>query len=108
MICGHLLVSQKESSRTLKFANLYVDSKEYKNLGEDMMIFSIFNLYHHMGIDFDSIVRIPVSQLRNYDGEDVILPVNYPIYGRKKIKREKRRLCAREGMAPVQYTSKKR
>lgn len=46
-----------------------------------MMIFSIFNLYHHMGIDFDSIVRIPVSQLRNYDGEDVILPVNYPIYG---------------------------
>lgn len=65
----------------MKFANLYLDSKVYKNMGEDMMIFSIFNLYHHMGVDRDSVTRVPVSKMRDYDGEDVLLPLNYPFYG---------------------------
>lgn len=50
-------------------------------MGDDMMILSIFNLYAHMGIPHNQIVRIPVSELRSYDGEDVILPLNYPFYG---------------------------
>lgn len=65
----------------MKFANLYVDGKKWKNIGDDMMVFSIFNLYRHMGIDPKDVERVPVSALRNYDGEDVLLPINYPFYG---------------------------
>lgn len=65
----------------MKFANLVMPGITYKNMGEDMMIFAIFNLYAHMGISRDQVVRIPVSELRNYDGEDVLLPLNYPFYG---------------------------
>lgn len=65
----------------MKFANLYVDSGVFKNMGEDMMINSIFNLYEYMGIKREDVIRIPVSSLRTYDEEDVILPLNYPFYG---------------------------
>ena len=65
----------------MKFANLYVDNKVWKNMGDDMMINSIFNLYEYMGIKREDVIRIPVSSLRTYDEEDVILPLNYPFYG---------------------------
>lgn len=65
----------------MKFGNLYADGKVWKNIGDDMMIFSIFNLYRHMGIDLNDVARIPVSALRTYDGEDVLLPINFPFYG---------------------------
>ncbi len=65
----------------MKFANLYVDGKKWKNMGDDMMVNAIFNLYAYMGIDKSQIVRIPVSHLRSYDGDEVILPLNYPFYG---------------------------
>lgn len=71
----------------MKFACLYVDRylEGWRNIGEDMMIFATMNLYKHMGIDEAEIVRLPQSQLRSYDGEDLILPLNFPFFGNFKM-----------------------
>lgn len=34
-----------------------------------------------MGIDYADVVREKVFELSEYEGEDVILPINYPFYG---------------------------
>lgn len=65
----------------MKFGNLFADNVMFKNVGEDMQIFAIDYLYKRMGISSSEIIRIPVSQLRTYSGEFVILPINYPFYG---------------------------
>lgn len=65
----------------MKFGNLLSDNVKFKNIGEDMQIFAIDYLYEKMGISGSEIIRIPVSQLRTYSGEFVILPINYPFYG---------------------------
>lgn len=69
----------------MKFANLIVDSKVVKNIGDDMQIFAIEYLYKYMGIDYNTVCRIPVSELRLYSGEDVILPINFPFQGMVKL-----------------------
>ncbi len=69
----------------MKFANLLADSEHMKNIGEDMQILAIENLYRFMKIDYENVIRIPVSQLRDYDGEKVVLPINYPFFGKFKI-----------------------
>lgn len=72
----------------MKWGNLQVDfereSKRMRNYGDDIQIEAINNLYRHMGIDVDDVVRIKFSELMTYDGEYVILPINYPFYGTYK------------------------
>ncbi len=66
----------------MKFANLVLDvNSSMVNLGDWIQIFAIENLYNYMGIDYADVVRIKVSELSEYEGEDVILPINYPFYG---------------------------
>lgn len=67
---------------TIKFGNLLADDPIFKNVGEDIQILAIENIYIKMGIDLSEIVRIPVSKLRTYDGDFVVLPINYPLYGK--------------------------
>lgn len=66
----------------MKFANLELDSnKQMENIGDWVQIFAIEHLYEYMGIDKNEIVAIKISELNTYDGEYVILPINYPLYG---------------------------
>ena len=66
----------------MKFANLALDTnKKMENIGDWVQIFAIENLYDYMGINKDEIVSIKISELSSYDGEYVILPINYPFYG---------------------------
>lgn len=65
----------------MKYANLCLDIREIENIGDWVQIFAIDNLYHYMGIDKKDIVRIRISELNTYQGEKVILPINYPFYG---------------------------
>lgn len=75
----------------MKFANLLCDGKmfnvvsdyldkEYNNrsinLGDYIQVLSIENLYRYMGIEEDEIVRISMTEIKNYDGEKIILPFN--------------------------------
>lgn len=65
----------------MRFANIYFDRNERLTIGDDMQLLAIENLYKYMGIDYDEVVRIPFHSLAQYDGEYVILPISFPLYG---------------------------
>ena len=66
----------------MKFGNLVLDTnKKMENIGDWFQIFAVENLYRYMKIEENQIVRIKISELSSYDGEAVILPINYPFYG---------------------------
>ena len=66
----------------MKYANLILDeNKKMENIGDWVQIFAIENLYRYMNIDYSEVVRIKISELNSYDGEYVVLPINYPFYG---------------------------
>lgn len=74
----------------MKFANLDVNSDVVNNIGENMQIMAIDNLYKYMGIDKKDIVRIDYMKMDEYNGEEVILPINWYFhkffkYGKKNI-----------------------
>lgn len=66
----------------MKYANLVLDEKvKMVNAGDYMQILAIENVYNYMGIQYENVVRIKISELSTYDGEYVVLPINYPFYG---------------------------
>lgn len=66
----------------MKYANLILDqNKEMENVGDWVQIFAVENLYKYMGVEYSQVVRIKISELNTYDGETVILPINFPLYG---------------------------
>ena len=66
----------------MKYANLSLDiNKGMENIGDWAQIFAIERLYHYMNIDCQKIIKIKISEISSYNGEYVILPINYPLYG---------------------------
>lgn len=65
----------------MKYANISMQRSGLNNLGDNMQLIAINNLYSHMGIEEKEIVRIDYYDLSSYDGDYVILPINYPFYG---------------------------
>jgi len=63
----------------MKYANYYFNARSVNNLGDNMQIIAIDNLYKKMGIDLDDVVYINTHDLATYDGEYVILPVTMPL-----------------------------
>lgn len=59
---------------------------EYKNpkiinIGDGMQIISVLSLYRQWGVTEEDIVRINYFDLETYDGEEVLLPICFPMYG---------------------------
>lgn len=87
----------------MKWANIciekgYVNSKERDaegksdrvvNIGDYAQLLAIDNLYSYMGVDEEDIIRIEYYDLLDYDGEYVILPINFiffnPYYGEREL-----------------------
>lgn len=65
----------------MKYANLLMQRDSMNNLGDNMQILALQNLYHTMGISEEEIIRIEYNDLSTYDGDYVVLPINYPFYG---------------------------
>ncbi len=66
----------------MKFANLILDSnKGMENIGDWVQIFAIERLYQYMNVNYKEVIRIKISEISSYNGEYVILPINYPFYG---------------------------
>lgn len=65
----------------MKYANLLMQRDSMNNLGDNMQILALQNLYRTMNIPEEEIVRIEYKDLSTYDGDYVILPINYPFYG---------------------------
>ena len=62
----------------MKYANILFDGNRRSsvNIGDDMQLVAVENLYKEMGIDYADVIRIGLSQLSSYDGEYVVLPVS--------------------------------
>ena len=65
----------------MKFANIIMTREGRCTIGDDIQLLAIENLYNYMGIDYKEVVRIPFNQLSTYDGEYVVLPISFPLYG---------------------------
>lgn len=65
----------------MKYANILFDRNERLTIGDDIQLLAIENLYRYMGINYDEVIRIPFHDLNDYDGEYVILPISFPLYG---------------------------
>jgi len=65
----------------MKFANLVFTGKETHNLGDNLQLMAIDNLYKFMNLHDEDIVKIPYNELASWeavDGEKVILPISFP------------------------------
>ena len=67
----------------MKYGNIIFDGnrKGSVNIGDDLQLVAVENIYNHMGISQDRIVRVKLSELSTYDGEYCILPISFPLYG---------------------------
>ena len=54
------------------------------NLGDDLQLIAIKNIYRRMGISDSEIVKIGLSELTSYDGDYAILPISFPLYGYRR------------------------
>ncbi len=63
----------------MKFANYKFCTKGVNNLGDNMQIIAIDEIYRMMGIASEDIVYIDTQELDSYDGEYVVLPVSMPL-----------------------------
>ena len=68
----------------MKYANIVMQRQGRCTIGDDIQLLAIENLYKHMGINYDDVVRIPFHELATYDGEYLVLPISYPLYGYNK------------------------
>jgi len=65
----------------MRYANIIFDRKERLTIGDDIQLLAIENLYNYMGIDYSEVIRIPFHQLATYNGEYVVLPISFPLFG---------------------------
>jgi hypothetical protein len=65
----------------VKFGNIVFARTGRLTIGDEIQLLAIENLYKTMGIDYSTVIRLEFSQLHNYNGEEVILPISFPLYG---------------------------
>lgn len=64
----------------MRYGNIIYDKRNGRvNLGDDMQLIAIENLYRSMGIDYSEVLRINYSELATYSGEYVVLPIAFPL-----------------------------
>lgn len=68
----------------MKFANYKFYARGVNNLGDNMQIIAIDEIYRQMGIKQDEIVYINMHELDVYSGEYVVLPVTMPLVDYKE------------------------
>jgi hypothetical protein len=77
----------EEDTKTMKFANCYSNSKIANNIGDSIIDLALNHIYDTMGIREEDIVRLNPSNLANYSGECVILPIVRPLPNYPEISR---------------------
>lgn len=64
----------------MRYANFAHNGKTINSIGDQMQILAIDYLYEKMGISLNEVIYINKDDLRFYDGEEVILPVAFPLF----------------------------
>ncbi len=65
----------------MKYAIIVSPKREYNNIGDEVMLLALKHIYMRMGICYDDLVKINFHDLVSYDGDEVLLPVAFPLYG---------------------------
>lgn len=63
----------------MKYANIDFKACVINNIGDQLQILALDNIYHIMGVKPDDIVYLDYHQLSDYSGEYVLLPVVMPM-----------------------------
>jgi len=90
----------------MKFGNLYwqntviADSRTLAvNIGDNLQFMAIDYLYSRFITDTAKIVKLQIGELKHYQGESVILPLNWSLFDPAFM--EKDRICISENIIPV-------
>lgn len=65
----------------MKYGIISYKRKDVINLGDDIQLLAIKNIYKKMGISWENIKYIEFQELWSYKGEIVILPICFPFFG---------------------------
>ena len=65
----------------MKYGIISYRRKGIINIGDDIQLVAIKKIYSRMGIDFDDVIKIDFYDLNSYEGEQVILPICFPLFG---------------------------
>lgn len=66
----------------MRYATICYKRKGIMNIGDDIQLAAVKNIYRYMGItDWEGVLEIEFHNLTDYDGEEVILPICFPFYG---------------------------
>ncbi|MEA4962853.1 polysaccharide pyruvyl transferase family protein [Lutispora sp.] len=63
----------------MKYANYKFYAKSINNLGDNMQLIAIDEIYERMGIPKEEIIYIDKNEISTYKGEYVVLPVTMPL-----------------------------
>ena len=63
----------------MRYANYRFNASAVNNLGDQMQIIAIDNIYRQMGINLKDVVYIDMQELGTYQGEYVVLPYTMPL-----------------------------
>lgn len=63
----------------MRFANYKFSARKVNNLGDNLQIIAIDNIYKQMGIDLNDVVYIDMRDLSTYNDEYVVLPISFPL-----------------------------
>jgi hypothetical protein len=65
----------------VRYGNLISDHSigKYRNYGDDYQLFAIEQLYNMMGVDYREVVRLRSADLASYEGDYIVLPINFMI-----------------------------
>ena len=71
----------------MKFGNIYWQNTCTKdnevmmvNIGDNLQFMTIDYLYSRLKIDTNDVVRVRMDELKNYQGEELLLPLNWALF----------------------------
>ncbi|MEL3908406.1 MAG: polysaccharide pyruvyl transferase family protein [Treponemataceae bacterium] len=65
----------------MKYGILRYKNEHVINIGDAIQILAIKNIYTKMNIPIEDVVEINYNDLECYDGDKVLLPIAFPLYG---------------------------
>lgn len=64
----------------MKYGNIVYNKRNGRlNLGDDIQLLAIENLYNYMKVDYRDVIRIEFSDLYTWEGEELVVPISFPI-----------------------------
>lgn len=101
-----IMFCKKHTRENMKFGNLYwqntaIDDSEVVavNIGDDLQFMAIDYLYSTFISDLGKVVKLQIDELKDYQGESIILPLNWTLFDSHFMSNDK--IAISENIVPV-------